>query len=161
MPDLLCNLQSLPDVHPLIASLRDRRIHIRRPNPWEASRLRRFIEEKFTEGWADETACAFYHQPVTCFIALTQDRFVGFAAYECTRRNYFGPTGVDADFRGMGAGAALYLAAMTGLRQLGYTYAVIGGAGPVEFYRKHSEILEIPFAGGNGIYEQLDDPQFR
>ena len=61
---------------------------------------------------------------------------VGFAAYECTRKDFFGPTGVIESERGRGLGRALLLASLWGLRELGYAYAVIGGVGPAEFYER-------------------------
>jgi hypothetical protein len=30
------------------------------------------------------------------------------------------------------------------MREAGYAYAIVGGAGPVEFYRKRLDALEIP-----------------
>ncbi len=160
MPDMLCSLASLPDVTGLLASLRGEGISIRRPNPWEASAVRRFVLGHFTEGWADELQVAFAHQPVTAFIAVRDKEIVGFAAYECTRRNYFGPTGVADEWRGKGIGKALFVAALMGLQDLGYAYAVIGDAGPVEFYRKAVGAIPIPIGDGRGIYSLADDPKF-
>ena len=34
-----------------------------------------------------------------------------------------------------GIGKTLLIAALWGLRELGYVYGIIGGAGPVEFYQ--------------------------
>jgi hypothetical protein len=39
-------------------------------------------------------------------------------------------------YRGRKLGTALLLLARYGLRDLGCAYAIIGGAGPVDFYRK-------------------------
>ena len=79
---------------------------------------------------------AFSHQPVTAYIAVDGSRIVGFAAYECTRKDYFGPTGVLPDYRKRGIGLVLLQMSLQGLADLGYAYAVIGGAGPVDFYAK-------------------------
>ena len=46
----------------------------------------------------------------------------------------FGPTGVAENARGGGIGKSLLLACLCGLREMGYVYGIIGGAGPVEFY---------------------------
>ncbi|MBI1292584.1 GNAT family N-acetyltransferase [bacterium] len=161
MPDLLCSLVDLPPVAPLLEDLRGRGVTVRRPNPWEQTALRDFILRHFTVGWADETAVAFHHQPVTAFVAHAKGAIIGFAAYECTRRNYFGPTGVDPAWRGAGVGKALFLASMAGLRELGYTYAIVGDAGPVDFYRKAVGAMEIPLGGGHGIYPLAEDPMLR
>jgi GNAT superfamily N-acetyltransferase len=123
--------------------------------------LREFITKHFTVGWADEAAVSFHHQPVSCFVAHAKGAIIGFAVYECTRRNYFGPTGVDPAWRGAGIGKALFLASLAGLRELGYTYAIIGDAGPVDFYRKTVGAIEIPLGGGRGIYPLHEDPMLR
>jgi GNAT superfamily N-acetyltransferase len=94
--------------------------------------------------WADETSVGFAHQPVTIYIATIEGRIVGFAAYECTRRGFFGPTGVADDARGRGIGKALLLAGLHAMRELGYVYAIIGGVGPVDFYQKTVGAILIP-----------------
>jgi GNAT superfamily N-acetyltransferase len=161
MPDLLCSLVDLPPVAPLLADLRARSVTIRRPNPWEQTPLRTFIEAHFTRGWADEAAVCFHHQPITGFVAHAEGAIIGFAVYECTRRNYFGPTGVDPKWRGAGVGKALFLACLAGLRELGYTYAIIGDAGPVDFYQRTVGAVAIPLGGGRGVYPLTEDPMLR
>ena len=160
MPDMLVSLVRLPPIEPILEKLRGEGITIRRPNPWEQGALRNFIASEFSEGWADETSVAFSHRPVTCFVAMEGERIVGFAAYECTRRGYFGPTGVAEGYRGRGIGKALFLACLRGLQDLGYTYAIVGGAGPVGFYRKVAGAMVIPMDGGRGIYGLEEDPKF-
>lgn len=145
----------------LLAGLESRGITVRRPNPWEQTPLRAFIEKHFTVGWADETSVAFHHQPVSAFVAHHESNIIGFAAFECTRRNYFGPTGVDPAWRGAGVGKALFLACLVGLREMGYTYAIVGDAGPVDFYRRTVGAIEIPLGGGRGIYPLNEDPALR
>jgi GNAT superfamily N-acetyltransferase len=71
-------------------------------------------------------------------------KLVGFAAYECTRRAFFGPTGVAPDARGKGIGNALLLASLWSLREMGYVYAIIGNAGPVRFYQQTVGAIIIP-----------------
>ena len=69
-------------------------------------------------------------------LSIDEKRIVGFGCYECTCRDYFGPTGVAESHRKRGIGKALLLASLHGLRELGYAYAIIGGAGPKEYYAK-------------------------
>jgi predicted N-acetyltransferase YhbS len=38
--------------------------------------------------------------------------------------------------RGKGIGKALLLVCLAGLREMGYAYGIIGGAGPTDFYAK-------------------------
>ena len=160
MPDMLCSLVRLPPIEPVLASLRNKGITLRRPNPWAQSKLSAFIKKHFSENWAEETSVAFVNKPISCFVALHEDQIVGFGAYECTRRNFFGPTGVDETYRGKGIGKALLLACLCGLQDLGYVYAIIGGAGPVAFYEKAVGAVPITLGNGKGIYPLKEDPRF-
>jgi len=153
MPDLLVNLLQLPPLQS-VDELSALGIIIRRAQPFEITPVRQFIEENFSVAWADEISVGFVNKPVTVFIATRQGRVVGFAGYECTRKAFFGPTGVAENERGHGIGKALLLAALSGLREFGYIYAIIGGAGPVEFYRDAVGASIIP-ASEPGIYTDL------
>src|SRR5712691_4572961 len=150
MPDLLVNLLKLPSLD----QLPDEDVNIRRAQPFEITPVRDFIEQNFSVAWADEISVGFANKPVTVFIATREGRVVGFAGYECTRRSFFGPTGVAADERGRGVGTALLIASLWGLRELGYVYAIIGAAGPVEFYQEAVGAIVIP-ESTPGIYTDL------
>src|SRR3712207_5351225 len=139
MPDLLVNLLRLPPPGPELDG-----VVVRRAQPWELSQVRRFVSRVFDERWADEISVGFARQPVTVYVAAREGRLVGFAAYECTRRNFFGPTGVAEAERGRGAGRALLLACLWGLREMGYAYAIIGGVGPADFYARAVGAALIP-----------------
>ena len=150
MPDLLVNLLALPPVE----SLADEGITIRRAQPFEITPVRQFIEKHFSVAWADEVSAGFAQQPVTVFIATRDARVIGFAGYECTRKAFFGPTGVVESERRHGIGKALLIASLYGLRELGYVYGIIGAAGPVDFYRAAVGAIEIP-GSEPGIYTDL------
>jgi predicted N-acetyltransferase YhbS len=139
MPDLLVNLLKLPPVEQ-----HDERLLIRRAQPFEITTVLDFVRENFSANWADEISVGFANKPVTVFIAVIDRKPVGFAAYECTRRGFFGPTGVLEGERGHGIGKALLLSSLVGLRELGYVYAIIGGVGPVRFYQKAVGAIVIP-----------------
>ena len=156
MPDLLVPLYKLPPAQPRLDDLRAAGVVIRRAYPFELSRARRFITTHFAEGWADETEAAFARLPITCWIAVHERKIIGFACTESTARGFFGPTGVDAAFRGRGVGAGLLLAALHGLRDAGYAYGIIGGAGPVDFYVKAVGAIPIPDSTP-GIYVDMID----
>ena len=151
MPDMLVNLLRLPPVDAALEELRAAGVVVRRARPWELTKVRGFVRDNFSQAWADETSVGLTRQPVTVFVALREGRLVGFAAYECTRRNFFGPTGVLEEERGRGVGRALLLAALRGLRELGYAYAVIGGVGPAEFYERAVGARLIPDSSP-GVY---------
>jgi len=154
MPDLLVNLLRLPGLEPFLQEMVDARVVIRRAQPFELTSVRSFIENNFSTAWADEVSVGFASKPVTVFIATLDREIVGFAAYECTRRSFFGPTGVIESARGWGVGKALLLACLWGLRELGYVYGVIGQAGPIEFYQKTIGAVVIP-ESDPGIYVDL------
>jgi len=154
MTDLLVNLLKLPGLEPFLQEMVDVRVVIRRAQPFELTSVRSFIENNFSTAWADEVSVGFASKPVTVFIATLDREIVGFAAYECTRRSFFGPTGVIERARGRGVGKALLLACLWGLREMGYVYGVIGQAGPIEFYQKTIGAVVIP-ESDPGIYVDL------
>jgi GNAT superfamily N-acetyltransferase len=154
MPDLLVNLLKLPTLSPE----GDPSYVIRRAQPFELTPMRTFIATRFSWSWADEASVGFANKPISVYLATQQQEIVGFAAYECTRRAFFGPTGVVEEMRGHGIGRALLLAGLWGLRELGYVYGIIGGVGPVRFYQKEVGAIIIPDSEP-GIYTDLLNPQ--
>jgi predicted N-acetyltransferase YhbS len=128
-------------------------VTIRRARPYEISRVAEFVTRHFAVTWADEISVGYANKPTSVFIAIIDGEVVGFAAYECTCRGFFGPTGVDPAFRGKKIGAALLLASLYGLKEMGYAYAIIGGAGPTEFYAKAVGAVAIPDSAP-GIYDR-------
>jgi GNAT superfamily N-acetyltransferase len=148
MPDLLVHLLKLPPVESRSPFL------VRRAQAFELTAVRDFIGEHFSVAWADETSVGFSNKPVSVYVATMDQRLVGFAAYECTRRGFFGPTGVVEEARGRGIGKALLLSALWGLREMGYVYGIIGGAGPVQFYEEAVGAIVIP-GSEPGIYTDL------
>ena len=148
MPDLLVNLLKLPALEA------DTGFILRRAQPFELSTVRRFVAENFSPGWADEISVGFARQPISVYVATIDQRLAGFAAYACTRRGFFGPTGVVSSARGKGIGKALLLVSLEALREMGYVYAIIGAAGPVRFYQKTVGAIIIPDSEP-GIYTDL------
>jgi GNAT superfamily N-acetyltransferase len=147
MPDLLVNLLKLPER----LRLSDPDVNIRRAQPFEITPVREFIKNNFSDAWADEVSVGFANQPVTVFIATRASRVIGFAGYECTRKAWFGPTGVAPSERSQGIGKALLIESLWGLCELGYVYGIIGGAGPIEFYQQAVGATIIPDSAP-GIY---------
>jgi predicted N-acetyltransferase YhbS len=140
MPDLLVNLLNLPRE----GAISDDRVCIRRAQPFELTAVRSFVEAHFSVAWADEMSVGFANKPVSVYLATIEGEVVGFGAYECTRRGFFGPTGVAESAQRRGVGKSLLLACLSGLREMGYVYGIIGGAGPVEFYQKTVGAIVIP-----------------
>lgn len=154
MPDLLVNLLRLPSLERALDAIGDANVVVRRAQPFELTPVLSFVEQEFSRAWSDEISVGFANKPVSVFIATAEKKIVGFAAYECTRRCFFGPTGVVDNLRGRGIGKALLLAGLSGLRDLGYVYAIIGRAGPIEFYQRFVGAVVIPDSDP-GIYTDL------
>ena len=154
MPDLLVNLLKLSSLQPLVDELSVSGITLRRAQPFEITPVRQFIEQNFSVAWADEVSVGFANKPITVYLATRDGRVIGFAGYECTRKAFFGPTGVAESERGHGVGKALLIAALWGLRELGYVYGIIGHAGPIEFYQEAVGAVVISDSD-RGIYEDL------
>ena len=148
MPDLLVNLLKLP------ALKRAEGFVVRRAQPFELTPVRTFVATNFSAAWADEISMGFARQPISVYVATIERELVGFSAYECTRRGFFGPTGVTQSAQSKGIGKALLLASLEGLREMGYVYAIIGAAGPVRFYQKTVGAIIIPYSEP-GIYTDM------
>ncbi len=136
MPDLLVKLYELPPLEPVLEKLRKHDVEIRRALAPEKHLICAFARQGFSEGWASEIEVGFAHVPVGVWVAVKDGRCVGFACHDTTLRGFFGPVGVDETERGEGIGAALSLAALHAMRNDGYGYAIIGWAGPVDFYAR-------------------------
>lgn len=144
MPDMLVNLLELPPFEPLTIEMEQASVAIRRAQPFEISKVRLFVETNFSQAWADEISVGFASKPVSVYIAVSDGAILGFGAYECTRRAFFGPMGVAERAERRGIGKALLLACLWGLREAGYVYGIIGRAGPIEFYQKAVNAMVIP-----------------
>ncbi|NOZ68122.1 MAG: GNAT family N-acetyltransferase [Deferribacteres bacterium] len=151
MPDLLVKLYKLPDTGARIDKLRKEGIHVRRAMAYEKHRVVQWVKDNFGQGWAGECDVAFSNRPVSCFIATENAGMIGFACYECTARNFFGPMGVAGNARNRGVGSALLLSALDAMLHMGYAYAIIGGTDSAEYYRRVVEVVEIP-GSSPGIY---------
>ena len=132
MPDLLVKLYELPETRPDLA----KGIIIRPVMAAEISMMRDWIEERFSRGWADEFERSAHHSPVGSLIAIEERTPLGFACYDTTALGLFGPTGVDRSQRGKGIGGALLFAALDAMKAKGHAYAIIGWAGPIDYYEK-------------------------
>jgi len=133
-------------------------IIIRKPIGPENQLIIDWVRDTFNAGWASEAAVALHTHPVSCFIALKEGDIIGFACYDATALGFFGPTGVAESERGKGTGAALLMACLLDMKLKGYGYAVIGGAGPVDFYRKVAG-AEVIVDSIPGIYRGMLRPQ--
>jgi GNAT superfamily N-acetyltransferase len=148
--DLLVRLYDLP-VFEAEARVAASGVVVRRALSPEAHVVLAWIGRHFGQGWVSEASKGLAQMPVTTWIAVREGKLLGFACHDTTAKGFFGPTGVDEAERGQGIGEALLIATLGGMREAGYGYAVIGDPGPVEFYRKRLDALEIP-GSKPGVY---------
>ncbi|MEO7223550.1 MAG: GNAT family N-acetyltransferase [Devosia sp.] len=153
MADLLVRLYDLP-VFEAEEKVRNAGIVVRRAMSFEREFILDWIETHFSKPWASEAALALSQQPTTLYVAVKDGALLGFACYDTSAKGFFGPTGVDEAARGQGIGEALLIVALKGMREAGYAYAVIGDPGPVAFYQKRLDVLEIP-KSKPGIYRGM------
>lgn len=154
MHDMLVRLYRLPDSAPLRKRLAEQGICLRPCRPYEAHILEKWVASHFSARWVAEARIAMSHTPVGCMIATQGGRILGFACCDATARGFVGPMGVAPEARGAGVGKAVLLAALEQMKAMGYAYAVIGGVGPAEFYKKAVGATDIPDSTP-GLYEDL------
>ena len=143
MGDLLVRLYDLP-AFAAETKVAAAGIVVRRAIPPERSVILDWIGQHFFDPWVSEAALALSQLPPTLYVAIRDGALLGFSCYDASAKGFFGPTGVDEAQRGQGIGEALLIAALKGMHEAGYAYAVIGDPGPVEFYTKRLDTLEIP-----------------
>jgi GNAT superfamily N-acetyltransferase len=173
MADLLVRLYALPPLLPALAGLAQQGVIVRRALAPERHVVAAWARAHGSEGWASECEVAFARVPLACFVAeeagapagppsgvsptaaagyaLAPHTLVGFACYDATYRNFFGPESVRPDRRGRGIGRALLLAALHAMGDQGYAYAIIGWASELEFYRRAAGAVVIE-GSEPGIY---------
>ena len=150
MTDLLVKLYELP----AISHFADEQITFRRALTPEKHIIIDWIGTHFSAHWQSECEVTFATHPVSCFIATRDGDLIGFACYDATAKGFFGPTGVLETARRGGVGRHLLLLSLHDMFAQGYAYAIIGGAGPVEFYTRAVNAVEIP-GSKPGIYRGM------
>lgn len=157
---MLARLYDLPSSVTEVARLAAEGVVCRRAESYERSDVVSFARQHFPH-WEDEVAAAFGAVPPTISIAVENRSVQGFACYNVTRPDYFGPTGVLEAQRGRGIGRALLLQCLEALAAEGYAYAIIGGVGPAGFYERAVGATLIP-GSEKGIYRnRLAPPESR
>ena len=130
--DMLVPLYKLGGVEERLRRIAGHGIVVRRAMAHERRAVVRWVRRTFeSEGpaWGDECEHALSGLPIRCHIATRGGEVLGFACFDATAKGVFGPTGTDRELRGLGVGAALLVVSLNAMREAGYAYAVIGGAG--------------------------------
>jgi GNAT superfamily N-acetyltransferase len=151
MSDLIVRLYDLPDDRPWLERLQKEGIAVRNAMACDKHQVVKWVREIFGALWASECDIAFARQPVSCFLATRERCLLGFACYDSSMKNFFGPVGVSQNARGKGIGTALLLRCLHAMAAGGYAYAIVGDADPVEFYVKTVKAHIIP-ASSPGMY---------
>ena len=144
MSDMLVKLYELRDDWGFLAQQENLGITIRKPIGPEKQLIVDWVREKFSEAWSSETDVAISNKPESCFIAVKENKVIGFACYDATALGFFGPIGVEESCRGKGTGKALLLACLLDMKLNGYGYAIIGQTDKLEFYAGVVGAVEIP-----------------
>jgi len=153
--DLLVKLYEVKEDRALEERLREQGIKVVRLLPPNYDMLLEFIAAHFSKGWVSEAKAALFNHPASCYVAAKDGKIIGFACYNATAKDYFGPTGVAEEYRGLGVGKLLLLKCMLALKEEGYSYAIIGWSDDATpFYQKVVGAVEIP-GSIPGTYGQM------
>lgn len=156
MADMLVKLFHLSPPAELENTLRKEGIRIKRALPPDKNKIEEFSKTCADEDYSAEVSVALTRTPTTCYIATKDKELVGFACFESTAKNFFGPMAVRKDCRGKGIGKALLLRSLISMREMGYAYAIIGWPTKtaVPFYEKTVNAVWIEETL-HGLYRQM------
>ena len=111
MPDMLVKLYDLPE-DAQTACPRDESVQIRRAMAPDKFRVVEWVKEHSGLSAAGECDVCFARPAVSCFIATRGKKILGYACYDATAPDFFGPTRVLDEEQGGGIGKH-----MSGIRQ--------------------------------------------
>ena len=156
MADMLVKLYNIPCSHDIEENLSKSGIRIKKALAPDRSRIIAFSRTCAKDDYSDEVKDAFSNNPITCYIATREKEIIGFACYEATCRNFFGPMAVLESERKKGVGKALLLKALESMRELGYAYAIIGwpANSAVSFYKRCVDAIMID-ESSSGVYKRM------
>ncbi|MGE7688767.1 GNAT family N-acetyltransferase [Lysinibacillus sp. NPDC097214] len=121
--------------------------NIRRVNRDDKNKLIHFVESHFSQEWSETIEGAFLNTTPSIYVAFDdKGDLVGFAGFDIyqNKKCYFGPMGVAKSNRVKGIGYSLLHHCLKEMYDMGYEYAIIGGAGPIEFYEQACHAVVIP-----------------
>ncbi|PFS16031.1 GNAT family N-acetyltransferase [Bacillus cereus] len=122
--------------------------NIRKAISSDFEKLARFVKNEFGERWSKSLDYGFrtYKEELPIFIAEQGGEIIGFACYDVVRgkKGLFGPMGTAKHNRVNGVGKTLLNHCLYNMKKSGYEYAIIGQAGPIEFYERCCNARLIP-----------------
>lgn len=134
--DMLVRLYDIDqdEVRQLEKELFEKEIYIKKVLASDMNPVVNFVKETFRQSWADETMKAILADK--CYVAVKNQEVIGFCCYDISQLDVLGPIGVKPECREKGIGKILLLKSLLSMKELGYAYAIIGWAGPQDFYSK-------------------------
>lgn len=136
------------DLKCFVPTYNDLTCKVRKAIPSDFEKLASFVNEEFSERWLRSIEYGFrtYKENLPIYIAEQEEVIVGFACYDVVRgkKGLFGPMGIAKQNRVKGVGKQLLHRCLHSMKQDGYEYAIIGQAGPVEFYERCCNARLIP-----------------
>lgn len=156
MADMLVKLFTLPESGKIEEELLKDGIWIKKALAPDRSKIIEFSRTCANEDYSDEVCAAFANNPVTCYVATKDKKLVGFACYEATAKNFFGPMAVVSEERKKGIGRALLIKSLESMQEMGYAYAVIGWPTKtaIPFYEKCVGAVLIEDSS-SGVYKRM------
>ena len=153
---MLVKLYNIPHSRDIEENLFKSGIRIKKALAPDRSRIIDFSRTCAKDDYSDEVQAAFSNNPITCYIATREKEIIGFACYEATARNFFGPMAVVKSERRKGIGKALLLKSLESMQELGYAYAIIGwpAKSAVDFYKKCVNAILVD-EKSSGVYKQM------
>ena len=151
MADMLVKLYDLPELAPVLTKQALNGVQIRRAHPDEKHIIAQWVGAHINPHWSIGCEVALEQRPPTCYIAFEKDSsfvptndpydlpaeiLLGFVVYDVVAKGVLGPIGVREDRRDAQIGTALLLTGLHAMAVDRYAYAVIGWAGPVEWYAR-------------------------
>lgn len=138
-----------------IKELESQGIYVKRALSPDKHLILEYVRNNFNETWASECDVAFSNKPISCFIAVKNKKVIGFACYDATAPNYFGPTGVSEAFRGYGVGKALLIESLLSMKNNGYGYGIIGWVAEASGFYKKAVNASVIEDSSPGIYKRM------
>lgn len=119
---------------------------IRKAEVKDKIKLIEFVLKEFNQNWAKNVEKGLSYEDIPIYIALNEEEILGFAVFDVVRdkKGLFGPMGVSRKKRINGIGYSLLHHCLHDMKCIGYEYAVISEAGPLEFYENACNAVVIP-----------------
>lgn len=156
MADMLVKLFNISYTDELESKLSQNGIRIKRALAPDRSRVVEFSKTASDHDYSDEVNAAFANNPVTCYIATRGKELLGFACFEATAKDFFGPMAVSEKERKKGIGRALLLRSLLSMQEMGYAYGIIGwpATTAIPFYEKcvNAEMIK---EKSSGVYQRM------